>query len=154
MSAACSETASTEPRQRWMAILARASAGDLEAVIARMGGLPPHTVLKSAETGTVMVEARAGGMGTRFNMGEATVTRCIVELEAGVRGFAYALGTDRRKALLAAVLDARLQETGSDRWLHEAIEALARKQHEARALASRKAAATKVEFFTMVRGSD
>ena len=97
-------------RQRWMAVLARASASQLEAIVERMGGLPDHTLLKPAETGTVMVEARAGGGGRRFNMGEATMTRCVVRLPHGATGFAYALGTDRRKARICAVLDALLQD--------------------------------------------
>lgn len=141
-------------RQRWMAILSRASVADLEAIIERMGGIPAHTLAKPAEVGTVMIEARAGGTGTRFNMGEATVTRCVVDLGAGHLGFSYALGTDRRKALLAAILDARLQERDSQQWLHEAIGEIAERQKRERDMASRKAAATKVDFFTMVRGND
>ncbi len=60
-------TAQTTPRQLWMAILARAS----RAEIAELAGpdLPQHDVLKAPETGTVMVEGRAGGAGRRFNLG-------------------------------------------------------------------------------------
>ncbi len=141
-------------RQAWMAILARAQTDAIEAIMARHGGLPSHAVLKPAEVGTIMVEGRAGGTGVRFNAGEATMTRCVVRLESGTLGFSYALGSDRRKALLAAVLDARLQEDGINGRLIEEISVLADKQAAARDLASRKAAATKVEFFTLVRGSD
>lgn len=142
------------PRQRWMAVLARASIAELEAIIERMGGIPAHTLPKPAEVGTIMIEARAGGTGVRFNMGEATVTRCVVSLDTRTLGFAYALGTDRHKALLAAILDARIQEADGESWLHDAVDQLAQRQQQARDLASRKAAATKVDFFTMVRGSD
>ncbi len=148
------ERSTKMPRQRWMAILARATTAELDAIVQQMGGVPPHTLPKPAEIGTVMIEARAGGTGVRFNMGEATVTRCVVDLGNGALGFAYALGTDRRKALLAAIIDARLQEAESEQWLHEAIGQLAQKQQQARDLASRKAAATKVDFFTMVRGNE
>ncbi len=136
-----------------MAVLARARKTELDEIVARLGGLPDHVVLKPAETGTVMVEARAGGTGRRFNMGEATMTRCVVRLADGTMGFAYALGTDRPKALVSAVLDALLQSS-SDAGLHDDIAALARAQTEARQLALRKAAATKVDFFTLVRGHD
>ena len=71
--------------------------------------LPAHDLLKAPETGTVMVEGRAGGAGRRFNLGEATVTRCVVRLADGAMGFSYALGRDGRKARLAAILDAQLQ---------------------------------------------
>jgi alpha-D-ribose 1-methylphosphonate 5-triphosphate synthase subunit PhnG len=142
------------PRQRWMAVLARATGSELAAIVERHGGIPPHEVLKRAETGTVMIEARAGGTGARFNLGEATVSRCTVRLEDGTVGVAYALGSDRRKALLAALLDGLLQSSGSPRSLAQDVEVLARSQSEARQLASRKAAATKVDFYTLVRGNE
>jgi alpha-D-ribose 1-methylphosphonate 5-triphosphate synthase subunit PhnG len=138
-----------------MAVLARARREELEAVIERLGGLPRHTVLKPAETGTVMIEGRAGGTGRRFNLGEATMTRCVVRLETGRMGFAYALGTDRSKALLAAVLDALLQDAeGGPALARAEITPLAARQRAAKELALRKAAATKVDFFTLVRGHD
>ncbi len=141
-------------RQLWMAVLARARTDELEMIVARHGGLPSHAVLKPADVGTVMVEARAGGTGVRFNAGEATMTRCVVRLSGGTLGFSYGLGSDKRKALLAALLDALLQDRGDDVRVLEDVRVLAEKQAAARDLASRKAAATKVEFFTLVRGSD
>ena len=138
------------PRQIWMATLARASCSDIETLLEPV---PAHEVLKAPETGTVMVEGRAGGAGRRFNLGEATVTRCVVRLPHGRLGFSYALGRDGRKARLAALLDARLQDEEESSALHRAVAALAEAQQTARELASRKAAATKVDFFTMVRGA-
>jgi alpha-D-ribose 1-methylphosphonate 5-triphosphate synthase subunit PhnG len=138
-----------------MSVLARSRREELEAIIERLGGLPGHAVLKPAETGTVMIEGRAGGTGRRFNLGEATMTRCVVRLDGGAMGFAYALGTDRRKALLAAVLDALLQDPDHGPALARAeIAPLAECQRAAKELALRKAAATKVDFFTLVRGHD
>jgi alpha-D-ribose 1-methylphosphonate 5-triphosphate synthase subunit PhnG len=138
-------------RQRWLGVLARASRDEIAAIVG--AELPRHDILKAPETGTVMVEGRAGGAGRRFNLGEATVTRCIVRLEDGAMGFAYALGRDARKARLAAILDARLQAEAPQSALHGAVEALAARQQAAREHASRKAAATKVDFFTLVRGA-
>jgi alpha-D-ribose 1-methylphosphonate 5-triphosphate synthase subunit PhnG len=100
-----------------------------------------------------MVEGRAGGAGRRFNLGEATVTRCVVRLENGAMGFSYALGRDGRKARLAAILDARLQSEDADGALLARVTQLAAAQVAARDLASCKAAATKVDFFTLVRGA-
>lgn len=137
------------PRQRWMATLARASRTEIETLL---GAPPRHELLKAPETGTVMVEGRAGGAGQRFNLGEATVTRCVVRLSNGRMGFSYALGRDGRKARLAALLDARLQDEAESSELHRGIVALGQQQAAARELTSRKAAATKVDFFTMVRG--
>lgn len=152
---AAGEMPRRSPRQAWMAVLARARRDELEAALERAGGQPPHVVLKPAETGTAMIEARAGGTGRRFNLGEATLTRCVVRLEDGTMGFAYALGSDRRKALVCALLDAMLQHPArGPRLQGDVIVPLAARQRAAAELASRKAAATKVDFFTLVRGHD
>ncbi|GAU83043.1 phosphonate C-P lyase system protein PhnG [Bosea sp. BIWAKO-01] len=143
----------TTPRQQWLAILARASRTEIESLASGLGALPDHDVLKAPETGTVMVEGRAGGAGRRFNLGEATVTRCVVRLGDGTMGFSYALGRDGRKARLAAVIDGLLQGEGEAAPLRSGVAELAARQQAARTLASRKAAATKVDFFTLVRGA-
>ncbi len=137
-------------RPFWMGVLARASSSEVAALL---GPLPPYEMIKRPETGTVMVEGRAGGGGRRFNVGEATMTRCVVRLPDGTMGFSYALGRDRKKAEQAAVIDALLQGNGEEKGaLLRHIDRLANDQKERRELASRKAAATKVNFFTLVRG--
>ncbi len=145
----------TSERQGWMAVLARATHSEVEALAG--GDMPAHELLKAPETGTVMVEGRAGGAGRRFNLGEATMTRCVVRLQdgdqAGAMGFSYALGRDGAKARIAAILDARLQGEPAGGPLRQGVAALAIRQATARDLASRKAAATKVDFFTLVRGA-
>ncbi len=141
-------------RKAHFAILARASLQDIDAILESAPDRPTMTVLKLPETGTIMVEGRAGGAGQRFNLGEATMTRCAIRLDDGTLGFSYSLGRDTAKARSAALLDALLQGEAPDGPLHRAMDALAREQRSARLTASRKAAATKVEFFTMVRGEN
>ena len=141
-------------RKAQFAVLARASLAEVEAILEKAPELPAMTVLKLPETGTIMVEGRAGGAGRRFNLGEATMTRCAIRLEDGTLGFSYSLGRDTAKARKAAVLDALLQREAPDGPLHGALDALAEQQQAARLTASRKAAATKVEFFTLVRGEN
>lgn len=140
-------------RRQWLAVLARATAREIAAIIGRLGGEPAHTILKAPESGAVMIEGRAGGTGRRFNLGEATMTRCFVRLADGTVGASFALGTDRVKARHAALIDALLQdrECGAPLYQREVVP-LATRQQAARDLASRKAAATKVDFFTLVRG--
>ena len=140
-------------RRRWMAVLARAPADRLWAILDSLPEKPRYKMLRPPEVGAVMVEARAGGSGRRFNLGEATATRCTVRLADGTAGVSYALGRDVRRAEAAAVIDALLQQGASGAELmRNSIEPLAAAQAEARDIASRKAAATKVDFFTMVRG--
>jgi len=132
-----------------MAILARASAEELSARLAALYPLPEAETLRAPETGLVMVRGRAGGDGDAFNLGEMTVTRCAVRLGTHI-GHAYIAGRDHSKARLAALLDAALQDQAlQPALLKSIIEPLATAQQAARAAEARKAAATRVDFFTM-----
>jgi len=145
----------TATRQRWMSVLALASTDDLERGWSDLAVRPGYRRLRGPEVGLVMVRARAGGTGTRFNLGEMTVTRCSVELEDGTTGHAYAGGRDRRHAELSAVFDALLQRPATTELLQRTlVEPLARAQHARRQATATRAAASRVEFFTLVRGED
>jgi alpha-D-ribose 1-methylphosphonate 5-triphosphate synthase subunit PhnG len=149
-----SQMETSAPRARWMGVLARATRSELEAVWKSLPERPDYELLRRPEIGLVMVRGRAGGTGNPFNFGEMTVTRCAVRLGDGTTGHCYAAGRDGRKAELAALFDALLQGADRNRLEREVIAPLADRQAADRAIASRKAAATKVEFFTMVRGDN
>ena len=144
-----------QQRQRWMSVLARATVGDLEESWQGVEAKPSFTWMRKPETGLVMVRGRAGGTGQPFNLGEMTATRCTLRLDNGAVGVAYLKGRNARQAELAAIFDALMQTPDRrERVQREVIDVLAAKQadrHEAR---SRKVNATKVNFFTMVRGED
>ncbi len=135
-------------RQRWMAVLARADAAALAAM--SDGLLPDYTRIRGPEAGGIMLRGRAGGGGAAFNLGEATVVRCTVRSRAGHVGHAYCLGRELRQAELAAAIDAGLQDEATrDALLARVVAPLAAAQDAARAETARRAAATKVDFFTM-----
>jgi alpha-D-ribose 1-methylphosphonate 5-triphosphate synthase subunit PhnG len=141
-----------DQRQRWLAILIRTETDQLEAHWAETGQ-PPMTLLRQPETGLVMARGRAGGTGQCFNLGEITVTRCAVQSVEGHVGHGYVAGRDKRRVELVASFDALLQaESRRQALLDRVVEPLAALQAAARAATARKAAATRVEFFTMVRG--
>ena len=144
----------TGERQHWMSVLALASRDELERGWSDLATRPAYRRLRGPEVGLVMVRARAGGTGTRFNLGEMTVVRCSVELEDGTLGHAYAGGRDRRHAELSAVFDALLQREVGTELRRTLVEPLARGQESQRQAAVARAAASRVEFFTMVRGED
>ncbi len=138
---------SKTPRQRWMAVLARA---DVEALQARLGDVPCHTVLRGPEAGLVMVRGRTGGGGAPFNLGEMTATRCTVRTDTGLVGHAYVAGRNERLAELAALADALLQDpVQQPDLLRQVIEPLAELQAARRAEIAAKASATRVQFFAM-----
>ena len=149
----------TARRRAAMAALADASAGDiargLDKVRAALGALPAHETIRPAECGLVMVQGRIGGDGAPFNVGEATVSRAAVRLPGGETGFGYVLGRDREKAQLVAVCDALVQSERYRAAVEEHVVAPIRARAEAmRRRKAEQAAATKVDFFTLVRGED
>ena len=139
-------------RKEAMAVLARSDAAEISGHLDAIG-LPAHENLREPENGLVMVRGRIGGDGAAFNLGEATVSRAAVRLLTGEVGFGYTLGRDRDKARMIALCDAMVQsdqfaglvETKVVAPLRAAISA---KQNRK----SAEAAATRVDFYTLVRG--
>lgn len=138
-------------RKGWMATLAKAAPARLAAL---MPDLPAHDVLRAPETGAVMVRGRAGGTGAAFNLGEMTVTRCSVRLGCGTVGHAWVQGRDKAHARRAALGDALMQTAEAARLQDDVLTPLTDEAVQARAARAAKAAATRVEFFTLVRGED
>ncbi|TRC75943.1 phosphonate C-P lyase system protein PhnG [Mesorhizobium sp. WSM4310] len=142
-------------RKAAMATLAQSSGDDIVRLW-NEAGLPSQAeLLRGPETGLVTLRGRIGGGGAPFNVGEATVTRATVRLPSGQVGHCYALGRDKQKAKLAAIADALWQDPArraevETRLIAPLRSALATAQEKRRA----ETAATKVDFFTMVRGED
>lgn len=133
-----------------MAVLARAPAEAIADRLTAAGPVPAYVRLRGPEAGLVMVRGRTGGGGAPFNLGEMTVTRCTVRTRDGLVGHAYIAGRDDRRAELAAVVDAMMQDPARAESLREAvIDPLAAEQRAARDDVAAKAAATKVQFFSM-----
>lgn len=143
-------------RQRRLAVLARTARDTLEAAWGVLADKPAYRRLKAPETGLAMIRARAGGVGQRFNLGEMTMTRCVVTLDdTGAMGVGYVQGRDQRKAELVAVFDALSLDAGRCAEIERDLIAPAEAaQAAARTTRAAKVAATKVDFFTMVRGED
>jgi len=143
-------------RQVWMATLAKAPLPQLEEQVKQLGVLPSYSFLRSPEVGLVMVRGRVGGTGQPFNLGEMTMTRCVVQLQVkgeAIAGFGYVAGRSHRHAELAAVCDALLQcPQWHDRIQQGAIAALQAAARQQQELQQRQTAATKVNFLTMQRG--
>ncbi|AHM04556.1 PhnG protein [Roseibacterium elongatum DSM 19469] len=150
-----SDAAAMAARKLRLSTLAKAPSERLCALWAAYRADPPaHEVLRPPEVGTVMLRGRAGATGAPFNLGEMTVTRCSVRLTGGAVGHGHVQGRDRDAALAAALIDA-LSEAGEAKAIETAILAPLRDEAVAsKAARAAKAAATRVEFFTMVRGEN
>ena len=147
------ENSKQAQRKAAMTVLAHSDAagiaGRLEAL-----ALPDHEMLREPENGLVRVRGRIGGDGAPFNLGEATVTRAAVRMDSGEVGFSYLLGRDHDQARLAAVCDALWQSERRDAIERNVLAPIRTRLERERAEKREQAAATRVDFFTLVRGED
>jgi len=152
MSSATSPAAAQTQRQRWLSILAKAPAHRLEALCRAVGETPGYTLLRRPEIGLVMVQGRISGSGAPFAAGEMTVTRAAVRLESGQLGIGYVGGRHPRQAELVALIDALGQVPHWRQPIEDRIVTpLAHEAEARRRQRLAKAAATKVDFFTVAR---
>ena len=139
-------------RQAAMTVLAHSDAAEIARHLETIA-LPVHENLREPENGLVMVRGRTGGDGAPFNLGEATVSRAAVRLSSGEVGFGYTLGRDRQKARMIALCDALIQtldhaETIETKVLAPLRAAMITERNRKAA----ETAATRVDFYTLVRG--
>jgi len=142
------------PRKTWMSLLAKAPEGRVVSLFDAAMERPAFTWLRTPEIGSTMVRARAGGTGAPFNLGEVTVTRCALTLHSGEVGHAYIQGRRKADAEAAALVDALMQTDAAPNLKTNVLSPLSEEALAGKSARAAKAAATKVEFFTMVRGED
>jgi alpha-D-ribose 1-methylphosphonate 5-triphosphate synthase subunit PhnG len=147
-----SESSKQAQRKAAMTVLAHSDATEiadrLEAI-----ALPAHRDLREAENGLVMVRGRIGGDGAPFNLGEATVSRAAVRLSTGEVGFGYVLGRDRQKARMIALCDALVQSNEFAGVVEaDVLAPLRAAMISKRNRKAAETAATRVDFYTLVRG--
>lgn len=139
-------------RREAMAVLAHSQTARIADALLSFE-IPAHETSRPPENGLVMVRGRAGGDGAPFNLGEASVSRAAVRLASGEVGFGYVLGRDGEKARLIALCDALIQNINFRTRIEQQLLAPLRQELvKARALQSAESAATRVDFYTLVRG--
>lgn len=142
-------------RQHWMSVLATADFESLSKLWQAQSFTPDYQLIRAPEIGLAQVQARMGGTGNRFNVGDITVTRCVVKLENGDLGYSYLSGRNKPHAELTAVIDALMQSQTYQQELMqsliEPLQALRDQKHQHR---QQQVASSKVDFFTLVRGDD
>jgi alpha-D-ribose 1-methylphosphonate 5-triphosphate synthase subunit PhnG len=139
-------------RRAAMAVLAHSEAAEIASRLEAMA-VPVYENLREPENGLVMVRGRIGGDGAPFNLGEATVSRAAVRLSTGEVGFGYTLGRDRQKARMIALCDALVQsDEFADAVESQVIAPLRTRMISERNRTAAETAATRVDFYTLVRG--
>ncbi|EEW2561751.1 phosphonate C-P lyase system protein PhnG, partial [Escherichia coli] len=91
----------------------------------------------------------------RFFAGDATLTRAAVRLTDGTLGYSWVQGRDKQHAERCALIDALMQQSRHFQNLSETLIAPLDADRMAR-IAARQAEvnASRVDFFTMVRGDN
>lgn len=143
----------SQARKAALDVLAAAPSPALAQLWDSWADKPSHSKLRGPEIGLVMVRGRAGGGGAPFNLGEATVSRASIRIVSGEVGHGYCLGRDLAKAEVIAVIDALWQRDAAsvEARIIEPLRTLAAKSDKQR---RDESAATRVDFFTMVRGDN
>ena len=141
-------------RRKAMGLLAHATLDELNAAWEALVDKPEVHPVRGPETGLVMVRGRIGGGGDPFNLGEATVSRATIRLSTGEIGHGQMLGTDRQRARLAAIFDALSQRAGNNADVESLLRRVAERLAQEERRKAEETAATRVDFFTMVRGDD
>src|SRR5712671_4419239 len=139
-------------RRAAMAVLAHSDAAGIASRLEAIA-VPAYENLREPENGLVMLRGRIGGDGAPFNLGEATVSRAAVRLATGEIGFGYTLGRDSAKARMIALCDAMVQsEQFADEVETKVITPLRAAMVAKRNRNAAETAATRVDFYTLVRG--
>ena len=141
-------------RKGWLGLLAKSPAVEVARSWLALKIEPVYIVLRTPEIGGVMVRGRAGAVGAAFNLGEMTVTRASVKLADGTVGHGYVQGRCKDHALHAALVDALMQTAAAEVVEAGVLSPLRAAMKQGKANRAAKASATKVDFFTMVRGED
>ena len=140
-------------RRHWLAVLAHAPRELLERHAAALPG-DAFIRLRAPEIGLAMVRARIGNQGDRFNVGDATVTRCVVRHRDGdgrlAAGVGYVLGRDEARAEWVARFDALLQQPAHhEALMRDVVAPLAAETARRRAAAAAATASSRVSFDTL-----
>ena len=146
------ENSKQAQRKAAMTVLAHSDAAGIASRLDALA-LPDHEILREPENGLVMVRGRIGGDGAPFNLGEATVARAAVRLSTGEVGIGYTLGRDRQKARMIALCDALVQSNDfADAVETNVLAPLRAAMMSERDRRAAETAATRVDFYTLVRG--
>lgn len=140
-------------RQAWLAVLALAPRDALARHAAAHVAEHRFEWLREPETGLAMVRGRIANRGDRFNVGEATLTRCIARITLGghtTAGVGHVLGRDDERARWIAQVDALLQQPSlHDTLQRDVIEPLRAAREQVLAAERARHAASRVSFYTL-----
>ena len=138
-------------RSDWISIFSKTSEDRLKNTLDHINFKESYDVLFGPDIGSIMIQGRAGGSGDKFNLGEATLTKCIVQFQ-GKTGYSYHLGRNLIKSEYGAVLDALMQIESYHSQLLIFVKEFQEEIQKEKNKIIADSSESKVDFFTMVRG--
>ncbi|SES97033.1 phosphonate C-P lyase system protein PhnG [Thorsellia anophelis] len=142
-------------RQYWMKVLSMSDYETLTKLYETLEIDVAYQVIRAPEIGLVQLQGKMGGGGNRFYIGDATMTRAVIQLSTGQYGFGYVIGRDKHHAKLNALIDALMQETSyQPQLLESVIHPLERELEKIKLQKQAEIETSRVDFFTLVRGED
>ncbi|OSM97421.1 phosphonate C-P lyase system protein PhnG [Lonsdalea populi] len=142
-----------EQRAYWMSVLSRSHAEALLSVWLPLNITADYQLLRPTEIGLIQLQGRMESTGKRFMVGDMTVTRAALQIKDGICGYSYIVGRDKAHAERCAFIDALLQTQSAFNQLWKCVVSpLAKQQQAEHDHQRREVAASRVNFFTLVRG--
>ena len=138
-------------RPEWIPIFSKTSEDLLKNSLDHINFKENYDVLLGPEVGSIMIQGRAGGTGDKFNLGEATLTKCIVKFQEKT-GYSYHLGRNLIKSEYGAILDALMQIESYHSKLLMYVKEFQEEIQKEKTKIIAGSSESKVDFFTMVRG--
>lgn len=144
-------------RKAWLELLCTSHPENLKNLMDPIAQ-PAFQWLRKPQIGLYMVRGRMGGDGNPFNLGEVSVTRCVLRVDSGgtdgIVGLGYTLGRKPAHAALCAMADAMLQNADTASTIRNQVLApLELGRTKAAQQAHAHAQATRVEFYSVARES-
>lgn len=142
-----------EQRAYWMSVLSRSRAEALLSFWQPINIVADYQILRPTEIGLIQLQGRMESTGQRFMVGDMTVTRAALQIKDGICGYSYILGRDKTHAERCALIDALLQtQSAFNQLWKNVVSPLAKQQQAEHDRQRREVAASRVNFFTLVRG--
>ena len=138
-------------RPEWISIFSKTSEDLLKNSLDHINFKENYDVLLGPEIGSIMIQGRAGGTGDKFNLGEATLTKCIVKFQEKT-GYSYHLGRNLIKSEYGAILDALMQIESYHSKLLMYVKEFQEEIQKEKTKIIAGSSESKDDFFTMVRG--
>ena len=137
-------------RQDWLSVLVRVPKDEL--IKAANQWIFSVVILKSPEVGLMMTNGRIHSTGGSFHVGEVSLTKCVLKDAEGHLGYGHILGRSHQQAHAVAMFDLALQRLDTSESAIQQLEKWRQQIDELTSQESARVEATRVDFFTMVRG--